>query len=921
MHNRPETRVGMDDVIGEQISHFYIIRQLGSGGMGVVYEAQDTRLPRSVAIKFLKSTLSGNEDALRRFKREARLASSLNHPNICTIYDVDEAAGHSFIAMELLHGHSLKSRLAAGPLPLEDAITITKQVADALAAAHDQGIVHRDIAPGNVFITNSGLVKLLDFGLAKHFSKADGEGGTTDDLTVTGAVAGTLPYMSPERLTEDVSADRRSDLYSLGILLYQMAAGRRPFDDIPNSALVAAIQSEPHIPLRRVAPQLPVELERIVDKLLSKRPEDRYQTASALRSDLDGLSETAGRGARITSPITKAVDVTPSSSRRGRLALAAVAAVAITLVAWVAARTSDSPDEITQIPFRNLIDQTQFGGVTITPDGRALVYTGSAEAGRPLMLLRLDQRTARALPGTEGGRSPFVAPGGNRLAFVSSDVRLRLLALDRVPSVDSEGLSRFGRVFDRLLASAANLFGSADTWRYGNGAWINDTAVVTDTWGHGLTLGIPGDRNERTRLTNPDTARGETRHIAPLVLPGKGAVVFTVSNRVGRGLVTGPLAITSVVPGDSSPSRHVLLGVSGRRPIAFVDGWLLYTSEGGKAIMAVRLDVAGKRIRGDPISVLDEEAGELESALLADNGTLLYVRRPTVGAATFVTATGAPRPGITLPAGAFMNPRLSPDGKRFAIQVSSARGEDVWIYDIASGTGTPLTTTGRALQPTWTPDGKRIVFLLSREDGLAWQPVDGSAPAKKIPGTDNGLASTVAPDGKTVVFHKSTPADGSIWSVPLDGQGAQRKLIDDPFINDLPAISPDGRWLAYGSRTTGQRKIWVRPFLGPGLPVQVSESEGTEPAWSAKGDFIYYRALGKFMAAAVKPSPAEPTKTLVIGTRTPLFKDVSDNTMPHRDYDVAPTGDGFLRITPPTPEVVVVLKWVAKLRKRLAREH
>jgi len=910
----------MDDVIGEQISHFYIIRQLGSGGMGVVYEAQDTRLPRSVAIKFLKSTLSGNEDALRRFKREARLASSLNHPNICTIYDVDEAVGHSFIAMELLQGHSLKARLAAGPLPLDEVISIAKQVADALAAAHDQGIVHRDIAPGNVFITNSGLVKLLDFGLAKHFSIADGDGGTTDELTATGAVAGTLPYMSPERLSEDVSADRRSDLYSLGILLYQMAAGRRPFDDVPKSGLIAAIQSDPHIPLRRVAPQHPAELERIVDKLLSKRPEDRYQTASALRSDLDGLSETAGRGARITSPISNAVDGTSSSSRRGRLALAAVAAVAITVVAWVGARTSDSPDEITQIPFRNLIDQTQFGGVTITPDGRALVYTGSAEAGRPLMLLRLDQRTARALPGTEGGRAPFVAPDGNRLEFVTINERLQTLAIDRDPSADKKG-TRLGRFGGRLLSAVANQFGAARPWRYGNGAWINDTEVVAALGAPGLSRGIPGDSNELTRLTSADTARGEIRHVGPLILPGKRAVVFTVSSRVGRGLVTGPLAIASIDPGASSTSKHVVLGVSGRRAIAFVDGWLLYTSESGKAIMAVRLDVEGKRVRGDPISVLEEDAGELETASLADNGTLLYVRRPTIGAAAFVTNTGAPRPEIGFPKGAFMNPRLSPDGKRFAVQVSSVRGEDIWIYDIASGTGTPLTTTGRALQPTWSPDGSRIVFLLGKAAGLAWQPVDGSAAAKEIPGTEYAFAAIVAPDGKTVVFHRSSRKGGTLWSAPLDGQSAPHKLIDDPFVNEMPAISPDGRWLAYTSHTTGPRKIWVRPFRGPGLPVQVSEAEGTEPAWSAKGDLLYYRAMGQFTAAAVSPSPAEPTKTLVIGARTPQFKDVSDNTMPHRNYDVSATGDGFLTITPPTPEVVVVLKWVETLRDRLARER
>jgi len=276
-------------VIGRQISHFYIIRLLGSGGMGVVYEAQDTRLPRSVAIKFLNAMLSKDRDAVRRFKREARLASSLNHPNICTILDVEEADDQSFIAMELLHGRSLKARLAAELLPLREIVEIGEQVADALAAAHDQGIFHRDIAPGNVFLTDSGLVKLLDFGLAKHFRTLDGDGQTTDDLTATGAVAGTLHYMAPERLVEDASVDYLCDLFSLGVLLYQMAAGARPFDISPRTALIAAIRSQPHVPLRTLAPQHPPELERILDRLLAKRPEDRYQTARALRADLEGL--------------------------------------------------------------------------------------------------------------------------------------------------------------------------------------------------------------------------------------------------------------------------------------------------------------------------------------------------------------------------------------------------------------------------------------------------------------------------------------------------------------------------------------------------------------------------------------------------------------------------------------------------------
>lgn len=288
-------------MLGRQVSHFYVIRSLGGGGMGDVYEAQDTRLPRSVAIKFLKPALSKNVDAVRRFKREARLASSLNHPNICTVLDVDEGQGQSFIAMELLQGRSLKARLAAGSLSLDEMLDIATQVADALATAHDQGILHRDITPGNIFLTESGVVKLLDFGLARSFPSINGEEQTTADVTGTGSVAGTIHYMAPEQLTEEKggAVDYRCDLFSLGVVLYQMATGARPFEARSTQEVITLIRDHPHVPVRQLAPQHPVEIERIIDKLLAKHPEDRYQSAWALRAELELMKR---RGVPVPKP-------------------------------------------------------------------------------------------------------------------------------------------------------------------------------------------------------------------------------------------------------------------------------------------------------------------------------------------------------------------------------------------------------------------------------------------------------------------------------------------------------------------------------------------------------------------------------------------------------------------------------------------
>jgi len=275
-------------MIGRHISHFYVIRALGSGGMGVVYEAQDTRLPRSVALKFLRPSLSRDVDAVRRFKREARMASSLNHPNICTILEVDEIDGQSFLAMELLQGRSLRERVVASAMSADELVDVALQVADALATAHDKGIMHRDITPGNIFITDTGPVKLLDFGLAKHFPTASGA-EVSDDLTQPGSVAGTIHYMAPEQFAEGAASDHRSDLFSFGAVLYHMATGARPFEAKSKLDVVTLIQEQPHIPIRRLAPHHPVALELIIDRLLAKQPEARYASAWELHAALEAV--------------------------------------------------------------------------------------------------------------------------------------------------------------------------------------------------------------------------------------------------------------------------------------------------------------------------------------------------------------------------------------------------------------------------------------------------------------------------------------------------------------------------------------------------------------------------------------------------------------------------------------------------------
>ena len=289
-------------MIGRHISHFFVIREIGSGGMGVVYEAQDTRLPRSVAIKVLKDELSKNVEAIWRFKREARLASSLNHPNICTILDVSESESQAFIAMELLEGESLKARLTRALPSSGEIVDIIRQIADALGAAHERGVIHRDITPGNIFLTDSGLVKLLDFGLATHFPTASDEDGT-DDGTGAETTAGTIHYMAPEQFSAGAIVDHRCDLYSLGAVLYQMTTGVRPFEQTTRNALIEAIQHQSHVPMRDRAPHHPAQLGRVIDRLLAKHPDQRYQSAATLRADIDALGHGLVSEVRAPEPV------------------------------------------------------------------------------------------------------------------------------------------------------------------------------------------------------------------------------------------------------------------------------------------------------------------------------------------------------------------------------------------------------------------------------------------------------------------------------------------------------------------------------------------------------------------------------------------------------------------------------------------
>lgn len=868
--------------------------ELGRGGMATVYVAHDLRHHRRVALKVLDPQLGAMLGA-ERFLAEIRVTAGLQHPNLVPLFDSGEAGGLLYYVMPLIEGATLRARLEREQqLPVDEAVRIVCAIAAALDYAHRHGVVHRDLKPENILLQD-GQPLVADFGISRAVTMA-----ADSRLTSTGTSLGTPSYMSPEQAAANDAVDGRSDIYSLACVLHELLVGDPPFTGRNAQVVIAKVLGERPSGVRTVRPSVPVHVEAALARALSKLPADRYATA---REFADAL---------VTAPLSVPTGMRANATRwrePTRLILGVAATVGLASALWMAFRPNAAP--VSRFVESNLIDRAFGSAITITPDGRALVYTGSAEAGRPIMLRPLEPRPERALAGTEGGQHPVVAPNGSRLAFHSRD-RLKTVSIDGEAATDN--------VFSRMLR---RIFKKSSGWRYGNGAWDGDSAIVWRNDVPGFVKREPG-RGTLAVLTRPDTAHGEREHAAPLLLPGTRAVVFTVRRGGGPGVVRGPLAIASLDPATESVPPHRLLGVTARRAIAFVDGWLLYTSADGTAIMAIRVDVGRGRVTGTEIPVLVDEVGNLETGAIANNGTLLYVRRPRATTPVLVDSGGGVHPLLGRSERSFMYPRFSPDGKSFAVGVTSPGVDDsspdvdnVWVYDMLSRSPMRLTTTGRERHPSWTPDGQRIVFMTALPNReLMSQPVAGGTAADRVPETGSSFAPEVAPDGGSVVFQRGTPIKNnwSIWSASLSGDGAPRKVVDDLFINYEPSLSRDGKWLAYTSTATGRPEVYARRFPGPGRAVQVSDSGGSEPAWSPDGRRIYYVRKGALMAVDVT------TPALAITSHKQLFKGAfDDHLMPHRNYDVAADGSSFLMIAPAgNPEAVVVLNWLTALRARLA---
>jgi hypothetical protein len=842
---------------------YRIERELGAGGMATVYLAEDLKHHRQVAVKVLRPELAAVIGA-ERFLTEITTTASLQHPHILPLFDsgaADGGAGRQsflFYVMPFVEGETLRDRISREKqLPIADAVRITSEVASALDYAHRRGVIHRDIKPENILL-HDGRALVADFGIALAASKAGGS-----RMTETGMSLGTPHYMSPEQAMGEREITSRSDVYALGCVAYEMLTGEPPFTGTTAQAVVARVVTETPRPMVPQRHTIPPQVEAAVLTALEKLPADRFATAAEFAEALTSST--------YTRPMTGlGIAAAPAAARSRRVTLAAGGVVLVALgfaAGWATWRAGAPvlPPAVSRyaIPIPDSAAVLDAIGTPIgyAPDGSAFAY--SSRAG--VMLRYSDRVELVPVPGGRRGASPFFSPDSKWLGFQDGAriVKVPLAGGATVTICDS--CVGFG--FD---------WGSDDTVRY-------HSAPATDVNTRYL-FAVPARGGAPHVIARPDSGSGE-QFRAPLLLPGTRTVLFALyTGKTGRlaalDLRTG--AITRFDQTGATP-RWVRTGFV---VLANADGTL------------IALPFNARRVQptGPPVTVvrdIQQPDGLASRAGVSADGSIVYLQAGTsaLRQLALVSRTGASIPMSAEPR-AFENPRFSPDGRRVAVDIAEPNGpgRDVWVLDVAQQAWSRLTTNGISDRPTWTPDGRRLVY--SSDADLWWIAADGSGrPESLLVATGQRFAGTVTPDGRAVVFQEFGSSRNGIQSLVFDSAPAAHMVIPGAFSESAPALSPDGHWLAYQSDEAGRMEVYVRPYPAAGARVPVSLLGGTEPAWSRDGHELFYRSGDSLMAATVALSP-----TFVVTGHRRLFTGTYLSSETFREYDVAPDGQHLVMV-------------------------
>lgn len=882
---------------GTKLGPYEIVAPLGAGGMGEVYEARDTRLDRSVAIKVLPTHLSDQPELKERFEREARAVSSLNHPHICTLHDVGSEEGIDFLVMEHIEGETLAARLERGPLPLTEAVEYAIEIAGALEKAHRAGVVHRDLKPGNIMLTKSGP-KLLDFGLAKlaeptssapDLSTLSALPTEQKSLTAAGTVLGTFQYMAPEQL-EGKDIDARTDIFALGAVIYEMVTGKRAFDGKTQASLISAIMSSEPPPMSTVEPISPPGLERLVQTCLAKDPDKRWQHAGDVARELEWIAEGGGEQA-LPAPARK----------RDQLVWAAVGIVAGIGLAMLAGLVASPAPNGERLVTRFAIDLGAGASwlpalVAVSPDSSRVAYIANDDTGQHLYVRRMDQIEPTKLPGTEGAISPFFSPDGQWVGFWADGRLQRVSVSGGLPVTLAETPPLRGAVW-----------GEDDNIIYG----------VISSASAGLFV-VPAGGGTPEASTQLDPDRGEVSHRLPDLLPN-GDVVFTIVGSSANWI--------AVLSREDGAFETLMEGAVAARYTR--TGHLVYSQ--GAQLLAVPFDADRAEITGAPVPMLDSV--QTAQFAISDDGALFYGEGGAGTLAPEATLVWVDRKGVATPVvdepGTFVEPRISPDGRRISLTVADAQTIDVWVLELARGTLTRVTfDDANDSLPLWTPDGSRISYSSDREAG--WNvfavPWDGSGQPERLTNSEFPTSGTSwSPDGNVLALQQLRPDTGLDIAVIRMGEEDEEIFLATPFNEWQATFSPDGRWLAYTSNESGREEVYVRAYPGPGGKWQISTAGGSHPQWSPTGREIFFRAGDEMMAVAIAAEETELNAGEVVPLFSGDFRKAQFSHQEHLYYDVSADGERFVMLRPVPREVApttltVVLNWLDELAARVPTE-
>ena len=782
---------------GTKLGPYEILAPIGAGGMGEVYRAKDTKLKREVALKVLPDSFANDPERMARFQREAQVLASLNHPNIAAIHGLEESDGTRALVMELVKGEPLK-----GPVLLETALDYARQIADALEAAHEKGIVHRDLKPGNIMVTAGGVVKVLDFGLAKAGEDPSSNPEHSPTLTISptraGLILGTAPYMAPEQ-ARGKAVDKRADIWAFGCVLYEMLSGRQAFTgETTTDILAAVVMKEPDLR------QLPVEARRLIESCLKKDPKQRLQAIGDWRLLLENK-------------------VTPAVSQRstlwvaGTVVFALIAAFAGALL-WRATRPIDHP--LTRlnldlgpdaVPGLNLT-------VAISSDGRRLVYYVRGPNAYPQLATRLlDQNQVTLLPETGNARDPFLSPDGQWIGFFLTG-QLKKVSVQGGPA--------------NLIANITSLGVGA--------AWSPDGNIVF-TPGTGLPLfRVPAEGGKLEPLSQ--LGQGEVSHRWPQTLPDADSVLYTAS-RSGAGMQNADIQVVSTRTRHAKTLLH-----DGYYARYLPSGHLAYLRQG--TLYGVKFDLKRLEVVGSPVPLLDDVAsnpvaggGQFD---FSNNGTFVYMAGKSAAESwqlAWLDSSGKTQPVIGEP-GAYNYPRLSPDGKKLLFVGSDA---GVYVYDLAREVRSRLTN-GEADLPIWAPDSKHIIFASGAS--FLWTRSDGAgSPHQLLESRRSPRPWSISADGRWLAYFERGPDnEWDIWTLPLDltvsddpKPGKPKLFLRSQYYQYVPEFSPDGKWIAYRSNESGRFEVYVRPFPeAESGKCQISTGGGLYPLWSKNMRELFY---------------------------------------------------------------------------------